>query len=121
MDDELPELRRHAYHRSRIPALDALETFVADGAPEDSALAELRNRSGFSRWYPVDGGHRVLVLYEGGGFNSNQFTLRKGVWDHEHCKRCSARIPSMTLCWVSRDQSYVVLCDDCYELVNRPR
>jgi hypothetical protein len=118
MDDELQELRRHAYHRSRIPALDALETFVADGAPEDASLAELRNRSGFSRWYPVYGGHRVLVLYEGGGFNSNRFTLRKGVWDHEHCKRCSARMPSMTLCWVSRD--HVILCDDCYELVNRP-
>src|SRR5262245_40491810 len=107
MDDKLQELRRHQYHQSQIPALDALETFVADSAAPDSELAELRRRSGFSRWYPVPGGHRVLVLYEGGGFNADRFTLRKGVWDHELCKRCSARIPSMTLCWVSRDESYV--------------
>jgi len=120
MDDELQELRRHRYHQSRIPALDGLETFVADGAPPDPELAELRSRSGFTRWYPVPGGHRVVVLYEGGGFNADRFTFRKGVWDHEHCKRCTARIPSLTLCWVSRDESYIILCEDCYQRVNSP-
>ena len=117
MDEELQELRRHQYHQSRIPALDALETFVADGEPPDE-LAELRRRTGFSRWYPVHGGHRVLVLYEGGHFNPERFTLRKGAWDHEHCKRCSVRIPCLTSCWVSHDEAYIVLCDDCYRHVS---
>ena len=118
MDDELQELRRHQYHRSRIPALDAVETFVADGAPPNPELAELRRRSGFSRWYPVPGGHRVVVLYEGGGFNAERFTFRKGQWDHEHCKRCVVRIPALTPCWVSNDESYIILCDDCYQHVH---
>lgn len=116
-DEELQELRRHQYHRSRIPPLDALEAFVADDGPPDSQHDELRRRTGFSRWYPVPGGHRVLVLYEGGGYDATRWTLRKGAWDHDACKRCGVRIPSMTLCWVSRDDSYVILCEACYQEV----
>ena len=118
MDDELLELRRLQYHPSRIPALDALEIFVPDGASVDPELEEVRSKTGFSRWYPMDGGHRVLVLYQGGRFNEHRFTLRKGVWDHEHCKRCGQRIPSMTLCWVSTGASYTILCAKCHELVS---
>ena len=120
MDDELAELRRHQYQHSRIPALDALEVFVSDDAAEDRELAEVRSRTGFSRWYPVPGGHRVLVLYEGEDFDATRFTLRKGAWDHEHCKRCGAGIPAMTLCWVSRDGVFVILCDDCHRTVVHP-
>ena len=58
MDDELLGLRRLRYHSSRIPALDALEIVVPDGAPADPELEEVRSRTGFSRWYPVEGGHR---------------------------------------------------------------
>ena len=118
MDDELLKLRRLQYHPSRIPALDALEIFVPDGAPHDAELEEVQARTGSSRWYPVEGGHRVLVLFQGGSFNEHRFTLRKGVWDHEHCKRCGDRILPMTLCWVSTDSSYTILCAKCHELVS---
>jgi len=119
LDDELRELRRLRYHPSRIPALDALEIFVPDGAESDPELEVVRGRTGPSRWYPVHGGHQVLVLYEGGAFNEHRFALRKGAWDHEHCKRCSELIPSMTLCWVSADTTYTILCGTCHELVSQ--
>jgi hypothetical protein len=62
----------------------------------------------------VDGGHRLLALYEGGAHNDERFTLRKGGWDHEHCSRCRATIPPMTRCWVTRTDPFVLLDDPCY-------
>jgi hypothetical protein len=117
MDDELEQLRRLQFAPSRIPALDALEIFVPDNAPPDPELDEIRSRTGQSRWYPVPGGHRVLVLYERGPFDPGRFALRKGAWDHEHCERCRDQIPPMTLCWVSSDDSYTILCEACHQLV----
>jgi hypothetical protein len=47
-----------------------------------------------------------------------RFSIEKGVWDHEHCKRCLERIPAMTACWVS-NVGYVILCSDCYRQLFR--
>ena len=115
MDDDLAHLRTLTFHPSRIPALDALEIFVPKGAEADPDVTAIRSRTGFSRWFPVEGGHRVLILYKGGPYNTDRFTLRKGAWDHEHCKRCGASIEPMTLCWVS---NRTILCEACHrELV----
>jgi hypothetical protein len=114
---ELKELRQLEYRESRIPALDALEAFVPDDARHDSVIAEMTSRTGFSRWKPVEGGHQVLILYEGGGFDSNRFTLRQGAWDNEHCKRCASRIRAMETCWVSTGDGYTILCAECHRLV----
>jgi hypothetical protein len=118
VDRELEEFRRFSYMESRIPRLDALEVFVPSGAENDETLNEVRNRTGFSRWLPVDGGHRVLILYEGGEYDPNRFSLIRGGWDHEHCTRCSCRIEPMTLCWVTREGPYIVLCHECHLAVD---
>lgn len=115
--NELEELRQLEYRQSRIPALDALETFVADNAESDPVLDEVMRRTGFSRWKPVQGGHQVLILYQGGGFDPRRFTLRKGAWDHEHCKRCACRIEPMEPCWESTGQHFTILCEYCHRLV----
>jgi len=114
VDANLEEFRRFTYIESRIPRLDALEVFVPAGAEKDPALNEVLNRTGFSRWFPVDGGHRVLVLYEGGDYDTNRFSLIQGGWDHEHCTRCNSSIEPMTLCWVTREGPYIVLCESCH-------
>jgi hypothetical protein len=119
MDDDLAHLRTLTFHPSRIPALDALEVFVPNGMEDDPALAEIRGRTGFSRWRPVEGGHQVLILYQGGSYDGSRFTLRKRAWDHEHCKRCGSRIECLTLCWVSAGSDYTILCDACYGEVVR--
>jgi hypothetical protein len=34
----------------------------------------------------------VVILYEGGDYDAERFTIEKGVWDHEHCKVCGVSI-----------------------------
>ena len=85
MTDESEETRRQELEElrelwARQSPADALEAFVPTGAPPDPVLDELIGRTGFSRWNPVEGGHRVLILYHGGGFDPTRFTLRKGGW-----------------------------------------
>ena len=104
---------------SSIPPLDALETFVPNGKENDPILVEAAKRTGMSRWIPTDGGHRVLILYEGGEYDHNRFTIVKSAWDHEHCKQCNCRIPSMTHCWVTEKGPWIILCDSCYTIITK--
>lgn len=117
MISDLSELRGLSFMQSRIPALDALEVFVPVGAEQDFVLEEVRARTGSSRWFPVEGGHRVLILYEGGDYDHSRFSLAKGGWDHEHCDHCNVRIEPMTLCWVTQSGLYVLICDACHRPV----
>src|SRR6476659_9478219 len=112
VDDSFKKL---TYNASRIHALDALCAFAADGV-EDPEVQAAADRVGCSRWYPENGGHRVLILYEGGPYNATRFTIEKGGWDHEHCKRCGETIEPMALCWVSAGSQYVILCESCHKL-----
>ena len=114
MNDE--SFKKLTYHSSRIPALDALSAFVVD-EDNDAIVQAAAKRAGFSRWYPENGGHKVLIPYEGGPYDSDRFTIEKGGWDHEHCKRCGETIEPMTLCWVSTDSQHVILCEPCHKLV----
>lgn len=115
-DENASKFKKLTYHSSRIPALDALTAFVADDV-EDPVVQAAADLAGCSRWYPEKGGHRVLILYEGGPYDADRFTIEKGAWDHEHCKRCGENIEPMTLCWVSVGGPYVILCESCHKLV----
>ncbi len=76
----------------------------------------MSSRCGESVWHPVEGGHRVLFLYDGGVFDESRFTLEPKVWDYDECSVCGEHIPSMTLCHVTEpEQPYVLLCARCYE------
>src|SRR5262249_17468024 len=102
------------FHAQPYSGTGRLEAFVPEGASLDPELQEVIGRTGFSRWFPVDGGHRLLALYEGGAYNHERFSLVKGGWDHEHWNRCSATIPPMTRCWVTRADPFVLLDEACY-------
>jgi hypothetical protein len=67
-----------------------------------------------ARWYPEQGGHRVLVLYEGGAYDSATFHLEEESWDHEHCDVCGGQIAAMELCQVTSRGPYIALCANCY-------
>ena len=108
-------LRGLKFMKSRIPALDALAVYVANGHEKDEIVLKTSSERGFSRWIPVNGGHKVLFLYEGGMFNEKVFSVEKGAWDHEHCKECGGNISAMTLCWVTESGPFVILCSMCYE------
>jgi len=115
-DEDDLRFKQLAYHPSRIPALDALSAFVADDQ-EHPTVQVVVDRVGFSRWYPEEGGHRVLIPYEGGPYDAEYFVIEKGAWDHEHCKRCGENIEPMTLCWVSTGDTHVILCESCHKHV----
>ena len=113
--DKLESYRDLSFIKSRIPALDALSTFVPEGQEEDPVVHSAISAKGFARWFPVEGGHRVLIPHEGERYDTGRFTIEEGAWDHEHCKACSADIEPMTLCWVSESGPYVILCESCHQ------
>jgi hypothetical protein len=115
MPVSLEEIRELRFMRTRIPALDALEIFIPTGHEADPEVDELIARTGNCRWYPEEGGHRVLILYESGEFDAARFTLKKGGWDHEHCAHCGAHIEPMTLSWVTESGRFILLDDECHE------
>jgi len=125
-DEELAELRRVEWMQSRIPVLDALRTFhpgvKPDGTDFDPVLTNELRRWHEARWYPIEGGFRVLVPHDGRSFDAARFSVEVGAWDHSTCDNCNARIPAMTLCWVTRRDPYVGLCEACYtrEISRKP-
>jgi hypothetical protein len=115
-DDELSKLLTYHWMPSRIPLRDALTTFVPDAPEPEPVIAEMSSRFHESVWFQVKGGHRVLFLYDGGAFDRSRFTFEPKVWDYDECAICGERIPSMTLCYVTKPQQpYVLLCERCYE------
>lgn len=112
-DYEIDELASFEWMESRIPALDALVRFVPDG-PRDAAVDQFAT-SHRSRWYPLQGGTRVVVSMDGNPkYDPEKWSVEKGAWDHEHCDVCGENIPAMTLCWVTTYDPYVLLCDACH-------
>src|SRR5688572_21000743 len=115
-DEEISDLRKYRWMKSRIPARDALVAFVPDASAPDPLIEEMQVRLHQSRWYPVPGGHRVLMLHDGGEYDAKRFQVEAGAWDHEHCDVCEEQIPAMTLCYVTEEGSpYVLLCESCYK------
>jgi hypothetical protein len=112
--EQKASLNKLQFMPSRIPALDALATFVPTGNEGDPVVTAATGRAGFSRWFPVSGGHRLLVPFEGGEYDTQRFTIESKAWDHETCKVCRSSIPAMTLCWVAQSGAYIILCQSCY-------
>ena len=113
---ETRELATFEWMQSRIPAVDALVHFVRDGPRNPSVDSfAMRYRS---RWYPTQGGTRVVVSMEGApAYDPTTWQVEKGAWDHEHCDVCAESIAAMTLCWVTKHDPYVLLCDRCHDQV----
>lgn len=115
-DYEISKLARFEWMQSRIPAQDALVRFIPDG-PRDAAVDSFA-MSHRSRWYPLAGGTRAVVSMETQPqYDPTQWQIEKGAWDHEHCDSCGTNIPAMTLCWVTKFDPYVLLCDACHAKV----
>jgi hypothetical protein len=111
--DEISQIPKLEWMPSRIPKRAALVTFVADG-PVCPAAVESAMHGHPARWYPQPGGHRVLILYEGGSYDATTFRVEPEAWDHEDCDVCDEQIPPMTLCNVTKRGRYTALCEACY-------
>jgi hypothetical protein len=111
--DELSQIPKREWMHSRIPKRAALVTFVADG-PICPPAVESAMQGHPARWYPQPGGHRVLILYEGGNYDATTFRVEPEAWDHENCDGCDEQIPPMTLCNVTKRGRFIALCEACY-------
>jgi len=116
-DQDLAELVTFSWMPSRIPLRDALSTFVPDAPEPEPLIEEMQNRTGGSVWYPVPGGHRVLMPHDGGEYDTSRFTIETRGWGyHEYCTLHGEHIPAMTLCYVTKPgQPYILLCSSCYD------
>src|SRR5215468_10510547 len=95
--DEISKIPKSEWMPSRIPKRAALATFVIDdGSSVCPRAVELAMRGHPARWYPQPGGHRVLILYEGGSYDASTFRVEPESWDHEDCGVCGVQIPPMT-------------------------
>lgn len=105
--DELPSLK---WMPSRIPVRDALAAFVKDGTKPP----QYPFRAQEERYYPCDGGFRIVLPYDGQALDISGFEIVKGFWDHTTCDWCGNRIDAMELCFVTAAGAYVALCGPCY-------
>lgn len=114
LTDEIAQLSTLKWIPSRIPARKALVAFLPDGPECPPAIkAAMQEQSG-SRWFPVDGGHRVLFLYEGGAYDTSTFHVEPDAWDYEDCAVCAEQIPALNPCFVTELDPYIALCPACY-------
>jgi hypothetical protein len=95
---------------SRIPIRDALSTFLAPDSNECKPPWPVYE----TRYFPRPNGTRVLIPYDGESFDETQFKLEPGAWDHDTCNNCNAYIKAMTLCYVTKNGPFYILCHDCY-------
>jgi hypothetical protein len=81
-DDEITKLGSYEWMESRIPALDALVGFIPDKIPRNPSIQKTLDAvRGGSRWYPVEGGHRVVIRdFQELTYDSEFFKIEKGMW-----------------------------------------
>ncbi len=90
-------------------------------------FAEIRNRTFVQRIFstrpalvaraPVNG-HRAWKDYHGEPFDTNEFELVEGLWDHEHCSVCWFTITDGYSYWENEGRIQV-LCDACHDAFAR--
>jgi hypothetical protein len=116
---ELPESLQSAEFEERIfPGMDALVAIVPKGGDVPGEVKQTVDDAGAGRWFPFEGGWKVVCPYTGQDFNSDRFTVEKGGWEHEHCDGCQGTIGVGDHCWVAEteDECYVI-CDNCHKML----
>ncbi len=76
--------------------------------------------AGEGRWYPVEGGWKVMCPYTGQSFDINLFHVEKGGWNHMHCDGCQGSIDAGASCWVAEvEDDFWVICDVCHDKLKK--
>jgi hypothetical protein len=117
----LRKLRRRKFSHVRVAGADALLAFVPNEGEVAPAVRERLNLPCDQRWYPTDAGHLVKWSHQGEPFDSQEFRLEAGGWDHEHCSVCNDTIRVNEECWITERGSFVVLCRACHRRLARLR
>ncbi len=113
-DELLWTLDPGIFKRREYPGMDALVAIVPKG---QEASPDVKRVEGGreSRWFPFDGGWKVVCPFVGQAFDSSVFSVVKNGWDHAHCEGCNATIDIGGSCWTAKaEDDFFVLCDACH-------
>jgi hypothetical protein len=111
---ELANLTPDMLEEYIFPGTDAASVVIPDGQKPSSEVKEVLDRSGFSRWYPVTGGHRVKVPWHFAKGRESLFEREKKGWDHEHCDYCNEHVNIGQRSWTIPAEGGVwLICQSC--------
>jgi hypothetical protein len=96
--------------------MDALVAVIAKEQETSPQVKRTVDDAGEGRWYPVEGGWKVMCPYTGQSFDGDLFHIEKGGWNHVHCDGCQGSIDTGVSCWVAEtEDDYFVICDNCHD------
>lgn len=116
--DPFDGLGAEAFEHMTYSGMDSLVAFVPKGRDVPAKVKQTVDEAGEGRWFPFEGGWKVVCRYTEQRFDPDLFVIEKGGWTHEHCDGCQRAIGIGDSCWVAQAQEgCVVICDACYNRV----
>ena len=114
--DRLHGLRAEMFRHTRFPGMDALVAVISKEQETSLEVKRTVDDAGEGRWYPVEGGWKVMCPYTGQSFDGDLFHVEKGAWNHVHCDGCEGSINTGDFCWAAEaEDDFWVICDTCYD------
>lgn len=114
-EDWVRGLRAEMFEKGTFPGMDALVALIPQGQEIPSEIKRALDEAGTGRWFPFEGGWKVVCPYDGQDFDPSLFSIEEGAWTHEHCDGCETTVNVGDSCWVAEeDDECFLLCDDCY-------
>lgn len=111
-----PNLLAGMFKEGTFSGMDALVAFIPKGQDTPSEVKQTVDDAGAGRWYPSEGGWKIVCPYTGQGFNPDLFTVEEGGWRHEHCYICESMIGVGDRCWVAETQEEdYLICGNCHQ------
>jgi hypothetical protein len=111
-----PGLQATMFRHTSYPGMDALVATVPKGKESSVEVQRPVEEAGDGRWFPLEGGWKVMCPYVGQDFDPDLFHIEKDAWDHVHCDGCHGSIDTGASCWVAKtEDDYFILCDNCHE------
>ena len=114
--DPLQGLRAEMFRHTSYPGMDALVAVIPKDKETPAEVKQVEDDAGEGRWFPFEGGWKVVCPYTGQDFDPDLFHIEKDAWDHVHCDGCHASIDTGVSCWVAEmEDGHFVVCDTCYD------
>jgi hypothetical protein len=113
--DPLEGLRAESFKHATYTGMDALVAIVPKDRETPTKVKQTVDDAGEGRWFPFEGGWKVMCPYTDQSFDPDVFVVEKGGWTHEHCDGCQGTIGVGDSCWVAEaEEGCSVICDTCY-------
>lgn len=113
--DPLKDLRAEMFEKETFQAMDALVVFIPKGQKPSKEVQRVLDEAGRRRYYMKDGGRIIKCPYVVESFDNKLFKIEKGGWEHEHCDTCNSIISAGDSYWISDENEFYLICNNCYQ------